>query len=270
MILGIDLGGSAIKLAALEKEKVIFTDYIANSDTPAHEVVAELLDKNGLRPGAVAMTGVGAAVFQAEKLGLGADIRRVLEVSSVAAGTVFLTGAEESLTVSIGTGTAFVLTKDGQSSHIGGSAFGGGALSGLCRKILGGEVRETVGSMCGKGDLARVDLLMSELPSCPPTLDLKMTAANLAKTGPETRDEDWAIGILNLVMQTLGSMAFLAASGRGVKTVVFTGGPTAIPEVKGILDPFTKAYGIDYIVPEHSECATAIGAACLWASGDKV
>ena len=264
MILGIDAGGSAVKLACLDNGRVCFSRYIANRSGNVAEQAARALREAGIRPAAAAMTGVGAAVFETERLGLDCPVRRVLEIEAMAAGTRQLTGLEEFLTVSVGTGTAFVLRKNGQLRHIGGSAFGGGTLTGLCEKILGDKnTYQTLSRLCPQGDLARVDLLMSELPSCPPTLDPKMTAANLAKTGPDTTDADWAIGILNLVMQTIGSMAYLAAGGHGVDNIVFTGGPTGIAQAKDIIAPFNQAYGIHFLIPDYSECATAVGAACL-------
>ena len=263
MILGIDLGGSAAKLALLEDGRLVYHAYLANGAAPHEEVVSDILKRHGLHPTALALTGVGAGTFDPERLGLGLSPARVPEIPAMAAGTRFLTGLEESLTVSIGTGTAFVLAKDGQVRHMGGSAFGGGALEGLSRAILGGGVRERLAPLCAEGDLARVDLLMSELPSCPPTLDPKLTAANLVKTGENTGRADWALGLLNLLMQTIGSMAYLTAQSLGVKDLVFTGGPTSIPESRAILDGFTKAYGLNFLIPPHSECATAVGAACL-------
>lgn len=265
MIVGIDLGGSAIKLAALDDGKVVFTRYIPNSSRPAEDEVNKALSQLEKAPDAVALTGVSLAVFAPEKLISSPRCLRVLEVDAIAQGTRYLTGSDDFLSVSIGTGTAFVLSKGGETVHIGGSAFGGGALHGLSRKILGCEPGENLDRLGKKGDLSRVDLLMSELPSCPPSLDPKLTAANLAKTTRETSDADWALGITNMVFQTIGSMAYLAARGFGVDTLVFTGGPTASDSARRIYSSFSRAYGLNFIVPEHSECATAIGAASLGA-----
>lgn len=263
MILGIDLGGSATKLAAMDGNHVLFCRYIPHSQLPAEDAVNGVLRKCGLIFDAIAVTGVSAAIFDFSRLESAAPVTRALEVLSLAAGADYLTAPGDKLTVSIGTGTAFVLSQGEKVTHIGGSAFGGGALQGLCRRILGFEPGRRFEELTRGGDLANVDLLMSELPSCPPSLDPKLTAANLAKTGESTSDADWALGLLNLVLQTIGSMAYLAASGYGVKTVVITGGPTAAPCAKRILEPFSAAYGMHFIVPEHSECAAAIGAAVL-------
>lgn len=262
MILGIDVGGSAVKLAGIAQGEVVFSKYMAHGTEEPERRVARALEKNGLCPAGAVLTGVGAAVFDAPCFAF--PVQRALEIEAMAAGTRYLTGKEEFLTVSVGTGTAFVLRKDGQTRHIGGSAFGGGALTGLCEKILGGPCFETLVELCPRGDLSRVDLLMSELPSCPPSLDPKLTAANLCKTDENTSRADWALGLLNLVMQTIGSMAYLTASGHGVETIVFTGGPTGIKETRDIIAPFTRAYGMEFLVPDYAECATAIGAATLW------
>lgn len=267
MILGIDLGGSATKLAAMDGGEVRLCRYIPHGKMAAEDAVNGVLHECGSLFDAIAVTGVSAAAFDFSRLDSKAPVTSVLEVLALAEGADYLTSPGDKLTVSVGTGTAFVLTRGGAVTHIGGSAFGGGALQGLCRKILGCEPGRRFNELMRGGDLANVDLLMSELPSCPPSLDPKLTAANLAKTGAATSEADWALGLLNLVLQTIGSMAYLAASGYGVKTVVMTGGPTATPCARQILEPFSAAYGMNFIVPDHSECAAAIGAAVLLSGG---
>lgn len=264
MILGIDLGGSAAKIAVLDNGAVLHTAYMANRQHKAEQAIADKLALWGVKPDGIAMTGVSAAIFDVDKLKLDVPAKRVLEVLSIAAGSAFLTGHEENLTVSIGTGTAFVLTKNGESHHIGGSAFGGGTLQALYKKIIGTSTFKDMCRLCAQGDMSRVDLLMGELPSCPPSLDPSLTAANLVKTNSETTDADWAVGLLNMVVMTLGSAAYLTASSAGVGNIIFTGGPTAIKQTRDIMERFTKAYGLNFVVPDCSECATAIGAACLF------
>lgn len=263
MILGIDIGGSAIKLASVSEENIGVCRYIPITDEPVDAVIRREIELLPCAPESAALTGVGSVSFDPDTLQLGFSCTRVLEIDAIAEGSRRLVGDGDMLTVSIGTGTAFVLKKDGNVCHIGGSAFGGGALQGLSRKILGTDRGREIEFMLQSGDLSRVDLLMSELPSCPPSLDPKLTAANLVKTTPDTEKCDWAMGLMNLLFQTLGSMAFLAASGRSVDTMVFTGGPTISPYAKTVFDGFTKAYGLRFVVPEHSQCATAIGAASL-------
>ncbi len=265
MILGIDSGGSAVKIAILDKGEVLHCAYMANKQHNAEKAIMDKLRLWGVQPAGIALTGVSAAIFDEKKLGLNVPVQRVLEVDSIAAGAVFLTGHDENLTVSIGTGTAFVLRRNGENRHIGGSAFGGGTLSALCRGVM--DMTPTFKDMCAlcaKGDLSRVDLLMGEMPSCPPSLDPELTAANLVKTDENTSPEDWALGLLNMVMMTVGSMAYLTASALGIEDIVFIGGPTAVEQTQDILAGFTKAYGKNFTAPVYSECATAIGAACIF------
>lgn len=267
MILGIDIGGSAIKLALVGKSAVSVTRYLPITDEPIDAVIRREIDALPEVPERAALTGVGSVDFDPVVLSLGFPCERVLEIEAIAEGSRRLVGEGDMLTVSIGTGTAFVVSQGGKVSHIGGSAFGGGTLQGLARKVLGTDKGREIEALLQGGDLARVDLLMSELPSCPPSLDPELTAAILAKTGEETTKCDWAIGLMNLLFQTLGSMAFLAASGRGIDTMVFTGGPTISPFAKVVYDRFAGAYGLKFIVPDHSQCATAIGAASLLMEG---
>ena len=249
---GIDIGTSLSKV-------VVFQDGTLMETLSGCRDLSELSDRYA--PDIAGLTGVGAVNI--DKSAVKFPVYDLLEIDSITAGVEYLTGLEDFLAVSIGTGTAFILRQHGRTTHIGGTAFGGGALEGLSRKILGGGIGEKLLPLCKTGDLSRTDLLMGELPSCTPTLDPAMTASNLAKTGPDTRDEDWAIGILNLVVETVGSMACLTAIAYGVKDVVFTGGITAVPETKKILTPFSDMYPVRFRIPNHSDCANAVGAAVL-------
>ena len=91
----------------------------------------------------------------------------------------------------------------------------------------------------------------------------ELTAANLAKSGAAASDADWACGLINLVIQAVGTMAMLSAKGHDVNSVVFTGAVATLDTVPGILKRFEDCYGIKYLVAKHAECATAVGAAML-------
>lgn len=258
-VLGIDMGGSATKLAAIDESGVVCTSYVRGRNSA--DLAAAIAE---IKPDFAAVTGVSSAGFDLESLGVPA--KSVLEINAIAAGSRYLARVPECLAVSIGTGTAFVVCRENEVSHIGGTSYGGGVLSALCEKILGTTDPNVLAELCARGDLGNIDLLMSELPSCPPSLDPKLTAANLGKVSEKTSDADWALGIFNVVLETIGSMAWLAASGRDMKNIVFTGGPTAAPCCRELLAPFTRAYPANFIVPDHSECATAVGAAyCVFA-----
>ncbi|MGI5984421.1 MAG: hypothetical protein ACOX7O_01045, partial [Oscillospiraceae bacterium] len=85
--------------------------------------------------------------------------------------------------------------------------------------------------------------------------------SNLAKCRDDATDSDWAYAIINTVMEVAGSHAALACNGYGVKNVIITGGVSQTKIAKAVYDNFTKLYKLNYVIPEFSGYATAIGAA---------
>lgn len=71
---------------------------------------------------------------------------------------------------------------------------------------------------------------------------------------------DLAAGVVNLVLQAIGTMTVLACQCCDSKTVVLTGSMTTLPQAVTNFQLFEKLYGIHYIIPENATFATAIGA----------
>ena len=69
-----------------------------------------------------------------------------------------------------------------------------------------------------------------------------------------------AAGVVNLVLQAIGTMTVLACRCCEAGTVVLTGSMTTLDQVKPNFEKFEKLYGIHYIVPDNATFATAIGA----------
>ena len=67
--------------------------------------------------------------------------------------------------------------------------------------------------------------------------------------------------VVNMVLEVAGSHAALACRAYGIDTVIVTGGISAAKRSKEVYDNFSRLYHLNYIVPEHSAYATAIGAA---------
>lgn len=61
MVLGVDLGASAAKLAALNGDRLVCRAYLANSPQSHEAVIEDILKRHGFRPAVLALTAVGAA-----------------------------------------------------------------------------------------------------------------------------------------------------------------------------------------------------------------
>jgi type II pantothenate kinase len=76
----------------------------------------------------------------------------------------------------------------------------------------------------------------------------------------EATDEDIALAILNLVAQTIGVMGIAAARSEKINEIILTGKLSGITLMKKILRKVADLYNTDFIIPEHADFATAIGA----------
>ena len=163
--------------------------------------------------------------------------------------------------VSMGTGTAFLWASPDGIRHLCGSGIGGGTLGGLCHKLVGMERFGQIKKLAESGNLDHVDLTMKDITvHSAPTLDPDMTAANFGDLAEDATPADLAAGVVNLVLQAIGTMTVLACQCCDSKTVVLTGSMTTLPQAVTNFQLFEKLYGIHYIIPENATFATAIGA----------
>ena len=165
--------------------------------------------------------------------------------------------------VNMGTGTTFVLARNGAYTHLGGTGIGGGTLMGLGRGLLGVHTPDELFQLADEGDLGQVDLRIGDLFEGSETLDPSLTSSNLAKASPDSTRADWSAGLLNLVLECTGTMAMLACGAHQVSDVVLLGALTRLPQAKARFQVFTQFYAPNYVIAPHADCATAIGTALL-------
>ena len=73
--------------------------------------------------------------------------------------------------------------------------------------------------------------------------------------------EDLAVGVLNMVFQTIGMMAVFACRNEDMKDVVLTGTLSQVPSAKKVFQMLHTMHGINFIIPKNALYATATGAA---------
>ena len=262
MILGFDKGASAVKIVALEGDEVIFTKSIVGSEKTAGDLLLDFVKENLIsidNISSVASTGVGS-----EKSDFGDFenlVKIVSEIEATGEGGSWLSKIDEAIVVSIGTGTSLVLSKNGNYTHIGGSGVGSGTLRGLSKKMFGFSDLCEMFKLAETGNRLTVDITIGDLFSGIDTLPLDLTASNLAKCRDDATESDWAYAVINTVMEVAGSHAALACNGFELKNVVITGGISQTKIAKAVYDNFTNLYKLNFVIPEHSGYATAIGAA---------
>ena len=273
-IIGIDIGGSTTKIIGFREEDGvkhwIEPQVIVANDplTATYGAFGRFTDENDLSLGditKVVITGVGASHVKGGIYGL--DCMRAEEFQCIGKGGSFLSGIDNSLVVSMGTGTAIVhVMQDGSYEYIGGTGVGGGTLVGLSKLMLGAEGVAEIEAMADGGNLDKIDLKIKHLVKGDGLSGLSrdLTASNFANVSLGATKEDIALGIMNLVFETVGMVSIFAARSRGVRDIVLTGNVTGIPQCKKKFDEFnTLGYGVNFVIPERSGFATAIGAALI-------
>ena len=265
IILGIDIGGSTTKIVGLDRTGAVSAMLRVRAEdqlTSLFGALGNFLTTNRLALGdveRVVLTGVGASYVDGDIYGL--PTRRVSEFNASGTGALALSGQPEGVVVSMGTGTAFLWASGGKVEHLCGSGIGGGTLGGLCHKLVGMERFGQIKRLAGSGSLSRVDLRIADITTDhATTLDPEMTAANFGNLAEDAAPADLAAGVVNLVLQAIGTMTVLACRSCGTKTVILTGSVTTLDQAAPTFRDFEKLYGIHYIIPENATFATAIGA----------
>jgi len=267
IVLGIDIGSTAIKIVAVDEAARIVAKVKAKTGdrlVSMYGALGKLLHEQGLHYNdieKIAMTGAGASWFDDEKIH-GVTVTKVQETVAVGRGARTLSDVQEALIMNIGTGTVFVHAKEGGAVHVGGSGLGGATLVGLSSKMLGETNVKRISEMASEGDLKKIDLLMGDVYNMnfsflPP----EASAANFGKMASDATDSDIAIGLLSMIYQVLGVMASLAAIGRGCKMIVVTGALAELKEARRVLPLVGGLYDTELVFCENAVYATAYGAA---------
>jgi type II pantothenate kinase len=267
LIIGLDIGGTTTKIIGFEDGNLFGFVRVKASDafTSASGGLGKFLNVTGKQLQDVEQiyaTGVGASLLSGDLFGCPTKI--VPEFDCVGLGGLYLSGLDQAVVVSMGTGTSIVAARGRQVEHVIGSGVGGGTLQGLAERILNVHEFETIASMADQGVLGMVDLTVGDITSAKiPGLTADATASNFGKLADLAQPQDLAAGIVNLVFQSVGTASVLAARLQSLDKVVITGNLSQISPGKRVLDGFSKLYNLDFIIPKHAEFATAVGASII-------
>ncbi len=273
-VIGIDVGGSTTKIVGFEdeggKKKMISPQFVRATDpiTSAYGAFGRFTSQNGLALediDAVMMTGVGSTFVDNPIYSL--NCQAVSEFTGIGRGGLYLSGLDEAIVVSMGTGTALIhARREGDkviTDYLGGTGVGGGTLVGLSRKMLGVDTIEHIEQLCEGGDLDKIDLRIKDISdnSLFPSVNHELTASNFGKLSDLADRHDIALGIANMVAETVAMMAIFAARGHGVRDIVLTGNLASFPPVGNTICTLSDAFGVNFLLPENAQFATVIGAA---------
>ena len=265
IIIGIDVGISTTKIVGIKNNKVSAPIRITAADpiTSLYGAFGKYLHDNDIDLSDVEhvmLTGVGEAYIDQPIYGL--PTSKSQEFIADGLGARFESKLDHTIVVSMGTGTSFVKCDGDDMKHIGGIGVGGGTLAGLARIMLNTSDIKQVAALAKQGNVRNIDLTIGDISAQPlPGLPMDTTASNFARAQSDASKEDIAAGIIKMVLQSIGSAAWLASLGSDISDFVLIGNLSLLPQCQEVFPALEKLYDIRFHIPKYSQYCTAIGAA---------
>ncbi len=267
-VVGIDVGGSTTKIVGFDANGVLIEPMFVRANdqiTSIYGALGRFTTENNLPLDAIEkimVTGVGSTFINGPIYQI--PCVKCSEFDCVGRGGLWLSGLDEAIVVSMGTGTALVHAKaDGSYDYLGGTGIGGGTLLGLSEKLLGMKDFDHIIVLAAEGELGNIDLRVSDITKrdVHPGLAADLTASNFGKVSDIASKSDLALGIINMVCETIGMLALFAARGKGISNIVLTGNLTRLPQAKEIFEALNRLFEVCFIIPDKAQFGTVIGAA---------
>ena len=273
-VIGIDVGGSTTKIVGFSKsdngESRLISPFLVRATDPLTSIYGafgKFTAENNLSLSdidRIMVTGVGSTYMQKPIYTL--DCHTVPEFSAAALGGLYLSGLDEAIIVSMGTGTALIHAKKEGSktkiNYLGGTGVGGGTLLGLTKKMTGIDTIEHIEEICADGNIENINLRVGDISKNAKFTGVNenLTASNFGKVSDMATNSDIALGVANMVAETIAMMAVFTARGHNLKNVVLIGNLTNIKPVRDVFENL-DSFGINFIIPENASFGTVVGAA---------
>ena len=274
-VIGIDVGGTTTKIVGFRKKdngekELIAPQFVRATDplTSIYGAFGKFTAENGLEISdidRILMTGAGSSRIKNGIYNL--PCISVPEFSGTGIGGLYLSGLDEAIVVSMGTGTAINHAKRiGESyeiKYLGGTGVGGGTLVGLSKKMLGVDTVEHIEQLAMTGNLDNVDLRIKDISHNHSYhgINEELTAANFGKLSDMATNGDVALGIANMVAETIAMLSIFAARAYAVQDIVLIGNLTTITPIRRVFEALGDSFGVRFIIPENAQFGTVIGAA---------
>ena len=264
MIIGIDIGSTTTKAVSLENGRIGKKIKTKAEDalTSATGALGKMTVENGIKISEIRrimITGAGATKISGDLFGIPTE--KVAEITAIGTGGMFLSGKDNIVIANIGTGTAIIEAGKDKIIHLGGSGVGGGTILGLAKKLISLSDFKDIMALAASGSLDPVDLLLEDIMGMDlGFLNKKSTASNFGKMLDTARDQDIALGIINMVYEVIGMLAVFAARSRNINKVIVTGSGSYNPLGQKILAEITRMHSVVFEYPNDAEYTTAVGA----------
>ena len=274
-VIGIDVGGSTTKIVGFREnsdgKRELISPFLVRATDPITSIYGafgKFTSENNLDISdidRIMVTGVGATHMSKPIYSIKSNT--VPEFTAVGLGGLYLSGLDEAIIVSMGTGTALVHAKkegnDTRINYLGGTGIGGGTLLGLTKKMIGIDTIEHIEKVAENGDLDKIDLRVKDISidADYTGVNANLTAANFGKLSDLADSSDIALGLANMVAETIAMLAVFAARGNKIKDIVLIGNLTTIKPVRDVFENLGEDFGVNFIIPKNASFGTVIGAA---------
>lgn len=266
IVIGIDVGISTTKIVGIDENGLVINPFRIKATDPItslYGAFGKYLYDNKIQLSdvrQVMVTGVGAAYIETPIYGL--PTAKSEEFIANGLGARHESKLDRMIVVSMGTGTSLVKCEGDDIQHIGGTGIGGGTLAGLSRIMLKTDDIKQLSSMAMQGDINNINLHIGDISAKPLSgLPMNATASLFSNAKANATREDIALGLIYMVLQTIGSSCFLSSLGSGIRDFVMIGNLTLLPQCKDVYPAMEKLYNVHFRTPKYSEFCTAIGAA---------
>ena len=266
MILGIDVGGSTTKIVGLKSDATcigMMQVEAGDQVTSAFGAFGKFTAENNLRMGdiqQIVLTGVGAPYLKEGMYDL--PTKKVNEFLAIGLGGLRMANLNAAFIISAGTGTALVRATGETIAHVGGSGVGGGTLLKMAARFAGANSFATIKTLAEKGDLSAVDLRLGDIAvEAIGKLSPTTTVSNFGNLRDSAVPADIVLGLINMIFESIGTMAVMATLGDNVRDIVLIGALSAIHQAADVFKGLEKLYDVKFHIPTNAIFATAMGAA---------
>lgn len=262
MIVGIDAGGTLIKVAYTERGEVHFEKY------PIAEIKRVADWVNGLGDCSVCVTGGKSGILVSL---LDQAVQEMVEFEATHLGVqVLLAKAgrlqDAYLVTNVGTGTSIHCIQDNVQKRLGGTGVGGGTLIGLSHLLTGVTRYDDIVALASQGSRDRIDLKVKHIyEDKEPPISGELTASNfgqdLFSISDNLTKEELLATVIGLVGETVSTVSVQAAGQCASSTIVYIGSSFIDnPLLKEVVTSYTILRGSVPVFPENGEYSGAVGA----------
>lgn len=260
--IGIDAGGSLIKIAFEENSRIRFKKYSIEDMESALNWLKMLAASKR-----IVLTGGKAARIKADFF---PEAEIVDEFTAACEGVKYLMEQEKMslqekvLLVNIGTGTSWFVMEGSHYERVLGSGIGGGTYMGLGTLLGKSRDFSELVELASRGTRGNVDLLVKDIyhPEEPP-IQGDLTASNFAKpsNGQESSAADQMASAINMISETITLLSVQAATLHSTKKVIYIGSTlSGNKPLQTYLELYAKMSGLETVFLREGEYSGALGA----------